>query len=123
MQRKLKDMNTHPAIITAFTRILREGVKNYKIEPMTLTTEDDTLIVKAATDQINLGHLSLEKGYISKAWAHLQDLWNKQEGITKLHKEQWAAKSIEALHEYSTDMWKLRNTCLHKTNKKVLQAQ
>ena len=121
---QMNKMDTHPGIKTTITRLLNNECTKEDIPA--ITTADAEHIYNATQDQLLLGHNALEKGYISKHWTKAQQIWYNNNNKKKRCLQMWTKKLIVLLQTYTYNVWKVRNTFLHGTNKKeqrLLQIQ
>ena len=69
---------------------------------------------------MELNQNSLAKGFLTKEWKQTQNKWLLSTGSkdTNNTMEKWTKETTEALHEYTTNMWKERNETIHGTSQK-----
>ena len=75
--------------------------------------EKEPNLLQAILEQHLLGMLALEKGYTSKMWVIMQEEWHNSHGSNRSFSGIWQKKFIMALHKYTYNLWKKRNTFIH----------
>ena len=111
----LRSINTYPGGIALILQGIQTSFKEAVRQSGFPTSYKDALLHKATSNQYNLGHQAMQKGFIVKSWEIMQREWCRENGV-RHNPTKWSRKVVILLHNYSKTLWKARNQVLHGEN-------
>lgn len=121
LQQQLRAINTYPGINTALCKLLTHESHNPWWEDMVLLTTLDSDLQRAIRKQIELGELTVAKGYLIQEWVDIQNTWIRTTNSPQT-KYNWCKEVISSIHNYVYGTWKLRNEVVHGKTQKSKKA-
>ena len=119
--KQMKALNSYPGIITAVTKILKNGYNWNWNSDINTNNQTDRLLVQAIASQQTRGPHSLPLGYLSLEWPKVQAQWLlDSNGSPSSH--HWMKEIVTILHTNTYSAWKSRNDVLHNDAEKPLKV-
>lgn len=111
----LREYDTHPDILTCFTRALRARDVN-----TLFVAYSSPFCYEAAVEQDSIGWQNFLEGKVSRRWRDLQEQYFLERGSSRLS-EFWASGLVKRLLELTHSQWKFRSDYLHERNQQGLK--
>ena len=110
LRKTLQKCDTAPVISEAISQLLehtRKGYCDFRLQNVLATDEMKELTHKTMMQQLSMGITYFLRGYVSKYWAVIQNIYNKQKDFND-DKVCWTRSLIKAVWEYSVFVWTQR---------------